>query len=188
MKEDLDICTRRMSSNSSDKRRRRRSDSFLEVSGKNNFDDSNQFLSGDSAKSSPTEKSHFKFFNLGTTGLISNKIARSPIERKNNRTTSLETHYPPRPEEKEKLLKLLGNFFSMDGNDYRYDDLFDDYEWAVESGCLESYELLLKSLYKSTLTFEQFSVCSDDDQGKNMLYVQFHDSKVNGDICMNYML
>lgn len=131
-------------------------------------------------KTSQTKDIQIEYFSLEWQDSFRSqkKNSRSPVEPQNNFPETFD-HW--RGEEREKLLELLGKFFSIGGNDYRYDGLFDDYEWAVESGCVPSYNQLLESLHNSTLTFREFSVVwSDNDQG-NMLYAQFHDPEVNID-------
>ncbi len=95
--------------------------------------------------------------------------------------TPIHEQLHPRPFEKEKLLETLEQFFSVDGNDYRYDSLFDDYEWAVESDCLPSYDQLLKNLYDSSLRFDEFAVVYSDNGQGDTLCVEFSDQKDNFD-------
>ena len=81
--------------------------------------------------------------------------------------------------EKHRLFGHLRSFFARDGNDFKYEEVFDDFEFAIETGSDEDYMSLLARLSGSEIKFNEFSVTKPETEG-GRYNVQFdHDEKDN---------
>ena len=80
-------------------------------------------------------------------------------------------------EEKSKLFDALSSFFARDGNDFKQDELFDEFELAKETGDEKAYSSLLESLHRSKLNFSQFSVEKNENSSKRLRIKFRGDSK-----------
>ena len=81
--------------------------------------------------------------------------------------------------EKKKLFGYLRSFFATNGNDFKHEDLFDDFEFAFETGSDEDYTALLNRLSEAGIKFNEFSVTKPEtEEGRHIVHF---DSDENDD-------
>ena len=79
-------------------------------------------------------------------------------------------------ETRSKLFDLLSSFFAQDGNDFKHDDIFDDFELAQETGSESAYKSLLERLYRSNLKFPEFTVVENETRNGSRFHIKFQEN------------